>query len=320
MMSGMESSPVPVQPRAPAPPGPVPPDLRLDLWLVGERGVSRSTAQRLIAAGLVRVNGEPARPGHRVRGTDSVEVSAEPERADVPPRPGPAVDLHIVHEDEWLAVIDKPAGLVVHPAPGHPDGTLADGLRQRGAIWSVIGGDERPGIVHRLDRFTSGLLVAAKTEAAHRALAAQLESRRLGRTYWVLVHGRITEDTGEIDAPIGRDPRHRQRMAVVDDGRPALTEFRVMERCVDTSVLDVSLRTGRTHQIRVHCRYIGRPVVGDPVYGRDSAQMRPALHARALRFVHPADGGERAFESTLPPDLQALLERARAEPVGGMPR
>ena len=291
---------------------------RLDMWLVAERGMSRTAAHTLISAGMVTVNGKPGRPGQKVQPRDEVVVTGSPEVIAAPEavrEHDPAVDLHVVYEDEWLAVIDKPAGLVVHPAPGHPDGTMADGLRQRGDTWSVIGGEERPGIVHRLDRFTSGLLVAAKTEQAHRALSAQLEDRSLGRNYWVLVHGRITEDTGEIDAPIARDPRNRQRMAIVDDGRQAITDFRVLERCVDTTVLDVSLRTGRTHQIRVHCKYIGRPVVGDPIYGPDSEAQRPALHAWKIRFIHPGDGRERSFESPLPDDLIALLDLARAGSV-----
>ena len=290
-------------------------DPRLDMWLVAERAVSRAVAQQLITAGLVTVNGHRGRPGHRVRPADIIEVLPVPGPVPVPHRAAPVVAVSVVYEDEWLAVIDKPAGLVVHPAPGHPDGTLADGLRQRGDTWSVAGGADRPGIVHRLDRFSSGLLVVAKTGPVHAALTAQLVNRSLGRTYWVLVHGRVTEDTGEIDAPIGRDPGRRQRMAITDSGRPAFTDFTVIERCVDTTVLSVSLRTGRTHQIRVHCRYIKRPVVGDPVYGIDTDQERPALHARKLRFIHPHDGTERMYESPLPADLVELLERARKGPL-----
>jgi 23S rRNA pseudouridine1911/1915/1917 synthase len=288
---------------------------RLDMWLVADRAISRAVAQQLITAGLVTVNGQPGRPGHRVRPADIIEVLPFPDPVPIPPGAEPAVEVSVVYEDEWLAVIDKPAGLVVHPAPGHPDGTLADGLRQRGDTWSVAAGADRPGIVHRLDRFSSGLLVVAKTGPAHSALTAQLVNRSLGRTYWVLVHGRVAEDTGEIDAPIGRDPRRRQRMAITGNGRAALTDFAVIERCADTTVLSVSLRTGRTHQIRVHCRYIGRPVVGDPVYGIDTDQERPALHARKLRFIHPHDGTERMYESPLPADLIELLRRAHAGPL-----
>ena len=216
-------------------------------------------------------------------------------------------------EDDWLAVIDKPAGLVVHPAAGHPDGTLADILRARGTTWSLLGGAERPGIVHRLDRDTSGLLVVAKTEAAHRALAAQLRDRTLGRTYTAIVHGGFRESTGTIDAPLARDPRNRKRIAVVDSGRSAITDFRVAERLGKFSVLEVHLRTGRTHQIRVHLAYIRHPVVGDTVYGKPEPGLpRLALHAARLTFVHPADGQTRSFESPLPQDIEAFIERARA--------
>jgi len=291
------------------------PSLRLDQWIVRERGLSHSAARALIDAGRVRVNGRPGRPGQRVEPGAQVEVvDADPQALPAPPASTvPAPELHVVHEDEWLAVVDKPAGLVVHPAPGHPAGTLADALRHRGDLWSTAAGEDRPGIVHRLDRFTSGLLVVAKTEAAHRALAAQLAARSLGRTYWAMVWGAISETTGEIDAPIGREPRHRQRMAVVDAGRAARTDFRVVERLAQAAVLDVTLQTGRTHQIRVHLAWVGRPVVGDPLYGRrdDPWRGRPALHARRLRLVHPADGAERVFEAPLPADLARLLERAR---------
>lgn len=286
---------------------------RLDLWLAETHGISRSAAQTLIGAGAVRVNGRPGRPGQRIQPRDRVDVDELPVAEPGPSRTaGTPVSVHVILEDEWLAVIDKPAGMVVHPAPGHPDGTLADGLRQRGTTWSLIGGAERPGIVHRLDRFTSGLLIVAKTEAAHRALAAQLTARTLGRNYWTLAWGRFDEDSGDIEAPIGRDPRHRQRMAVVDSGRTAWTDFRVVERHRQATVLDVSLRTGRTHQIRVHLAHVNHPLVGDPMYGRkgDRHAGRPALHARMLRFRHPADGTERVVESPLPDDLTDLLRLA----------
>jgi 23S rRNA pseudouridine1911/1915/1917 synthase len=294
---------------------PTPSAPRLDMWLVAQRGISRAAAQTLVDAGLVRVNGRAGRAGQRVHPDDVVEVSDPPiaPAVDAPVADGPRVDLRVLHEDEWLAVIDKPAGLVVHPAPGHPHGTVADALRQRGDAWSLAGGTERAGIVHRLDRWTSGLMVVAKTESAHRALAAQLADRSLGRMYWTLVWGGVAEETGRVDAPIGRDPRDRKRMAVVDRGRAAVTDFRVVERMAQSTVLDVSLRTGRTHQIRVHLAYIGRPIVGDPVYGRrhDPHAGRPALHARMLHFVHPADGGVREYEAPLPDDLVALVQRAR---------
>ncbi len=292
---------------------PQPGRVRLDLRVMEQARVSRSAAQTLIAGGHVRVNDRLAKSGQRVRPADDVAViipagATPPELVD-----GPAVHLSVVYEDDALAVIDKPAGLVVHPAPGHPTGTLADGLRQRGTTWSQLGGEERPGIVHRLDRDTSGLLVVAKTEAAHRSLSLQLQRRTLGRVYWALVHGSFREATGRIDAPIGRDRGHRQRMAVVDDGRAAITDFVVVERMRRFTRLEVRLLSGRTHQIRVHLASISHPVAGDPVYGRrgDTVSSRPALHAHRLSFMHPDDGRHCEFEAPLPADLVAALDAAR---------
>ena len=288
---------------------------RLDVWLADSRSITRHAARTLIDAGLVTVDGRPGRPGQRVRETAVVRVSAASADNRVDPRIAPVerpVHIEVVYEDEALAVIDKPSGMVVHPAPGHPAGTVADGLKQRGTTWSLLGGAERAGIVHRLDRDTSGLLVVAKTEAAHRSLARQLSDRTLGRTYWALVQGGFREDSGTIDAPIARHPRDRRRMAIVDGGREAVTDFVVMERLGGASVLELSLRTGRTHQIRVHLASIGHPIVGDAVYGRpDLALGRPALHARRLRLVHPGDGSERSFESAIPQELIAAADRLR---------
>jgi 23S rRNA pseudouridine1911/1915/1917 synthase len=291
---------------------------RLDVWLADNRSITRHAARTLIDAGLVTVDGRTGRPGQRVR--DAAVVIVTP-GADVSPavdgvvtRLQTPVDLSVVYEDEALAVIDKPSGMVVHPAPGHPTGTLADGLKQRGTTWSLLGGTERAGIVHRLDRDTSGLLVVAKTEAAHRNLARQLSDRSLGRTYWALVHGGFREETGTIDAPIARHPRDRRRMAIVEGGREAVTDFRVVERLAGATVLELSLRTGRTHQIRVHLASIGHPIIGDAVYGRpDPSLGRPALHAMRLRLVHPTDGSERTFESPVPPELVEAAARLRVD-------
>jgi 23S rRNA pseudouridine1911/1915/1917 synthase len=289
---------------------------RLDVWLADTRRITRHAARTLIDAGLVSVDGRPGRPGQRVREAAVVLVAAgDVVSADEPLEAHPAqpVDLTVVYEDAALAVIDKPSGMVVHPAPGHPAGTLADGLKQRGTTWSLLGGAERAGIVHRLDRDTSGLLVVAKTEAAHRSLARQLSDRSLGRTYWALVHGGFREDTGTIDAPIARHPRDRRRMAIVEGGREAVTDFVVVDRLGGATVLELSLRTGRTHQIRVHLASIGHPIVGDAVYGRpDAALGRPALHAMRLRLVHPDDGTERSYESPVPPELAAAADRLRS--------
>jgi 23S rRNA pseudouridine1911/1915/1917 synthase len=292
---------------------------RLDVWLAEHRNVTRHAARTMIDAGLVTVDGRAGRPGQRVRESATVVVGpgeiVDP-TAPTAMRAQPQVDLTVVYEDEALAVIDKPSGLVVHPAPGHPSGTLADGLKQRGTTWSLLGGAERAGIVHRLDRDTSGLLVVAKTEAAHRSLARQLSDRTLGRTYWALVHGGFREESGTIDAPIGRHPRDRRRMAIIEGGREAITDFRVVERLNGATVLELSLRTGRTHQIRVHLASIGHPIIGDTIYGRpDPVLGRPALHAMRLRLVHPGDGTERTFDSPLPPELIAARDRLRsAEP------
>ena len=285
---------------------------RLDLRVARQSGVSRSAAQTLIAGGYVTVNDRPAKSGQRVGADDDVVVVIPPAASPLSDVAGPQVPLSIVYEDDALAVIDKPAGLVVHPAPGHPAGTLADGLRQRGTTWSQLGGEQRPGIVHRLDRDTSGLLVVAKTEAAHHSLSLQLQRRTLGRVYWALVHGTFRESTGRVEAPIGRDPGHRQRMAVVDAGRPAVTDFAVMERMRRFSRLEVRLLTGRTHQIRVHLASISHPIAGDTVYGRrsDEVSMRPALHAQRLTFLHPDDGRRCDFTSPLPADLEAALVAA----------
>lgn len=286
---------------------------RLDVWLADSRSITRHAARTLIDAGLVTVDGRPGRPGQRVRESALVRVSAA--AADGPQGVTLAhveqpVHLTVVYEDETLAVIDKPSGMVVHPAPGHPAGTVVDGLKQRGTTWSLLGGAERAGIVHRLDRDTSGLLVVAKSEAAHRSLARQLSDRSLGRTYWALVHSGFREASGTIDAPIARHPRDRRRMAIVEGGREAVTDFVVVERLGGASVLELSLRTGRTHQIRVHLASIGHPIVGDAVYGRpDLALGRPALHAKRLRLIHPGDGSERTFESPIPTELIAAADR-----------
>jgi 23S rRNA pseudouridine1911/1915/1917 synthase len=284
-------------------------DSRLDLRVARQSGVSRTAAQLLIAGGHVTVNNRPAKSGQRVAPADDVIVVMPPPQEAPAHDAGSRVPLTVVYEDDALAVIDKPAGMVVHPAPGHPTGTLADGLRQRGATWSQLGGEQRPGIVHRLDRDTSGLLVVAKTEAAHHSLSLQLQRRTLGRVYWALVHGTFQESTGRIDAPIGRDPGHRQRMAVVDGGRPAVTDFAVMERMRRYTRLELRLLTGRTHQIRVHLASISHPIAGDHVYGRRGEEIsaRPALHAQRLTFLHPDDDRRCDFTSPLPADLEAAL-------------
>jgi 23S rRNA pseudouridine1911/1915/1917 synthase len=286
---------------------------RLDIWLAGTYDLTRTAAQEAIKAGLVLVDGKPGKPSQLVSDDARIEV-LKVERAPIAiATESPAIDLDVVYEDDWLAVINKPAGMVVHPAAGHHGGTLADALKQRGNQWSRLGGEERAGIVHRLDRWTSGLLVVAKTEKAHQALASQLADHTLGRIYWALAWGNIKENSGAIDAPIARSRQDRKKMAIVEGGRAAQTAFRVAERLPETCVLDLELKTGRTHQIRVHLAYIKHPIVGDQVYGRKNDDFpRPALHARRLQLHHPSDGSIRVFESPLPDDLVALLKRARA--------
>jgi len=216
------------------------------------------------------------------------------------------MDLRIVYEDDDLVVIDKPAGLVVHPGPGHPTGTLVHGLLGRGPGWSTIGGTVRPGIVHRLDRDTSGLMVVARNDEAHRELARQLQRRVMTRRYRAIVVGEVADLAARIEAPIGRDRKNRQRMAVMAGGREAITEFRRLELRKGHSLLEVSLYTGRTHQIRVHLAYIRHPILGDPIYGRPSPLIpRPALHAQTLSLRHPRSGTLMTWQAPPPVDFEA---------------
>jgi 23S rRNA pseudouridine1911/1915/1917 synthase len=270
---------------------------------------TRTLAERLVSAGAVRVDGERRPKSHRLEGGEELEIEL-PE--GVPPVVE-APSLHVVHEDEHLLVIDKPAGLVVHPAPGHGGPTVAHGLVALGAA----GGDpERPGIVHRLDRNTSGLLVVARSEAAFSVLSDAIRERRVERRYLALVHGIPRSRTGRIEAPIGRDRRDRTRRSLdTESPRDAVTWFEVHERLGERTLLEVRLETGRTHQIRVHLGAVELPVCGDPVYGvaGDLGLARQFLHARRLRFAHPLTGEEIDVGSPLPPDLAQALDRARAE-------
>jgi 23S rRNA pseudouridine1911/1915/1917 synthase len=278
---------------------------RLDQYLAGLlEGQSRSQVQRLIAQGHVRLNDGPARAGSRLHAGDRLNWELPP---PTPTALQPeSIDLRILYEDDDLVVIDKPAGLVVHPGPGHPTGTLVHGLLGRGPGWSTIGGTERPGIVHRLDRDTSGLMVVARNDEAHRELARQLQRRIIRRRYRAIVVGEVADPAARIEAPIGRDPKNRQRMAVVANGREAITEFRRLGLAGGHSLLEVTLGTGRTHQIRVHLAYIHHPVLGDPVYGRRSPIIaRPALHAEALTFRHPRTGKVMSWQTPPPDDFES---------------
>jgi 23S rRNA pseudouridine1911/1915/1917 synthase len=280
---------------------------RLDVFLASHAG-SRAAAQRLIDGGRVTVNGEPRPKRHVLAGGETVAV-AEPEPGAEPPAVPPA-PFAVAYEDEHLLVIDKPPGVVVHPAHGHRQGTLVQALAGR-----VAGGDDpdRPGIVHRLDRDTSGLLVVARSEAAHAALKAQLARRELVREYLALVEGRPPARSGTIDAPLGRDRRVRTRISTdTDDGREAITHFEVERALPHDTLLRVRLETGRTHQIRAHLLAIGHPVAGDPEYGAAGRHglARQFLHAARLAFPHPMSGAAVDVSSPLPADLEAALQRA----------
>jgi 23S rRNA pseudouridine1911/1915/1917 synthase len=283
---------------------------RLDVALARVAGLSRARAGALIDAGSVRVNGGVARKSARVASSDTIDVD-EAVAAEVAVPDG----IEICYEDDHLLVVDKPSGVVVHAGAGVRGGTMVDALRAAGRDLAPGAGEDRPGIVHRLDRDVSGLLVVAKTDRAHEALVAAMRRRAVERRYLALVHGQPDADRGKIDAPVGRSPKHRTRMAVLPDGRPAVTWFEVRERFEDLALLDVRLETGRTHQIRTHLASIGHPIVGDAAYGRAPARARelgvrrPFLHAYRLSFAHPVTGEEITVGSELPVELATALER-----------
>jgi len=284
---------------------------RLDVFLAAHAG-SRSAAQRLIDGGHVTVDGAERPKRHVLAGGETIAVAA-PEAVAAAPDAPPAT-FRIAYQDDHLLVVDKPPGIVVHPAPGHRTGTLVQALAGR-----VAGGDdpERPGVVHRLDRDTSGLLVLARDEATHAALKAALARRDLVREYLALVEGRPPARSGTIDAPLGRDRRVRtRRSSDTDEGRPAVTHFEVVRALPEDTLLRVRLETGRTHQIRAHLLAIGHPVAGDPEYGAAGRHglQRQFLHAARLAFAHPATGAPVDIRSALPPDLAAALARAEGGP------
>jgi 23S rRNA pseudouridine1911/1915/1917 synthase len=320
---------------------------RLDVFVARHReDLSRAAVQRLIAEGHIRVTDEPARASLRLRSGSVVSVVVPPpvpvtvEAEEIP--------LEVVYEDADVIVVNKPAGLVVHPGAGNARGTLVNALLAHCDDLSGIGGELRPGIVHRLDKETSGLLAAAKNDLAHRSLAAQLKARTMHREYWALVWGVPKPTRGEIDLPIGRHPVHRQKMAVRDErfavrderfaagtGRTALTRYEVLEDFGRCALVACRLATGRTHQIRVHMAHLGHPLLGDPLYGRQrlSAQHFPpelqallaalpgqALHARTLGFHHPRTGEELLFSHEPPEPFMALLGWLREHPVGATQR
>ncbi len=297
-----------------------------ELWILaeesGERidallprcveGLSRARAQKLLEQGAVLLDGtQPVKKKYPVTAGQRFLLRL-PETTEIP-LVAQDIPLDVVFEDEDVIVVNKPRGLVVHPAPGHPDGTLVNALLWHcGSSLSGIGGEKRPGIVHRIDMDTSGLLIVAKNDMAHAALSAQLADRSLSRVYEAVVHGTPKQEVGTISAPIGRHPADRKRMAVVSNGRPAVTHYRVLERFRGFSHIQCKLETGRTHQIRVHMEYIGHPLVGDLVYGHkrpEKGLSGQCLHARRLRFIHPRTSLPVELECPLPDYFIGLLQK-----------
>lgn len=281
---------------------------RLDQYLAGlDTGMTRSRLSRLIVEGQVLVNGGPAKPSHKVRAGDRISLSVPPPR---PSSVGPQeIPVTVVYQDASVVVIDKPAGLAVHPGPGHPDMTLVNALLAMCPDIQGIGGEIRPGIVHRLDKDTSGLMMVAKTHQAHNDLSSQIKSRQVTKGYLALVEGTPKQLHGKVDAPVGRHPRRRTRMAVVVGGKEARTNYKVIHQVAGYSLLEIYLETGRTHQIRVHMAYLGHPLLGDTTYGRSSSLVnRHFLHAFHLGFKHPVNGESLEFKIDLPSDLTPVID------------
>lgn len=281
---------------------------RIDAYLAENTELSRSKLQKLIKDGAVLRNDRPCKPNTEVKEGDVIKLLAPVEDDTILPQPE-NIPLDVVYEDGDLAVINKPKGMVVHPAPGNPNGTLVNALLYRFQTLSDAQG-LRPGIVHRIDRYTSGLLVVAKNDAAHEALSKQFAAHTAHREYVCLVHGNLKEDSGTVDAPIGRHKTDRKRMAVVENGRHAVTHWRVAERFGEVTLLDVALETGRTHQIRVHMAYCKHPILGDEVYGSPAPKLGlngQALHGYRLTFTHPKTGETMSFTAAITEDFQKAL-------------
>lgn len=276
---------------------------RLDRFLFTRiPALSRARIQCLIEAGLVRINGAIAKPSAKLRAGDLVEASDPPTPDPVSATPEP-IPLSILYEDDDIVVLDKPPGLVVHPGAGHRSGTLVHALLHHCLHLSGIGGETRPGIVHRLDKDTSGCIVAAKNDVAHIALAKQFAGRSVTKIYLAIARGHPRKSQGRIEAPIGRHPIHRKRMAVVERGRPAATDYRVLAFCGPHVLIECTLHTGRTHQIRVHLKHLGHPICGDREYGGPADFPRQMLHAWKLGFLHPRNARRLDFTSPPPPDF-----------------
>ena len=273
-----------------------------------EPEITRSQLKNLINDGHVTVNGQAVKPKYKVQAGDKISlVKPEPQSLELTPE---NIPLDIVYEDDDVIVVNKPQGMVVHPAPGHPDHTLVNALLYHSPL-STINGTFRPGIVHRIDKDTSGLLMVAKNDLAHQSLAEQLRDKTNKREYLALVYGQIKEDEGTIDAPLGRNPQDRKKQAVVKGGRHAVTHFKVIKRYDNFTLVKCILETGRTHQIRVHMKYIGHPLVGDPLYGprKVIGKNGQFLHAALLGFKHPRTGKEMVFEAPLPENFQKMLDK-----------
>ncbi|CAG7621110.1 Ribosomal large subunit pseudouridine synthase D [Paenibacillus allorhizosphaerae] len=286
---------------------------RIDKFLAEslDDSISRTQIQQWIKDGCVTVGDRTVKPNYKLpEGERLILVMPEPEMLELTPEP---ISIDVVYEDADVIVVNKPRGLVVHPAPGHYSGTLVNALLYHCKDLSGINGIVRPGIVHRIDKDTSGLLMAAKNDLAHNALSEQLKAHTVNRKYIALVHGNVPHDNGTVDAPIGRDPKDRKLFTVTDkNSKHAVTHFVVMERFGDYTLVELKLETGRTHQIRVHMKFIGHPLVGDPQYGpaknKGIAMEGQALHAAVLGFEHPRTGEHLSFEAPLPDDMVRLLE------------
>ena len=287
---------------------------RLDKYLIDKLDISRSKIQEMVKQHLILVNEKEVKSSYQLKENDEVsvlgnlieETNATPEK----------MDLDIIYEDDDVMVINKPTGLVVHPSSGHFTGTLVNGLLYHTNNLSDNNGDIRPGIVHRIDKDTSGLLVVAKNNKAHEKLAEQLKDKTLSRIYIALVEGRINHDTGSIDAPIGRDINDRKKMCVTDENsKEAVTHFKVLERFKRATLIECKLETGRTHQIRVHMNYINHPVVGDPVYGykKNKSAFGQMLHAKEIGFIHPKTGKYMTFKCDVPKEFNEIVEKYRNE-------
>ena len=288
--------------------------IRLDKYLIDKLDISRSKVQEMIKQDLVLVNEKVVKNSYILKLDDEIKIIGELKKEDsVNPE---KMDLDIIYEDEDVIVINKPSGLVVHPAAGNYNNTLVNGLLYYTKNLSSSNGEERPGIVHRIDKDTSGLMIVAKNDKAHEFLSKQLKDKSLSRVYLALVSGKINHDTGTIDAPIGRDPKDRKKMCVTDvNSKEAITHFEVLERYKNASLIRCKLETGRTHQIRVHLSYINHPIINDPVYGskKKITSFGQMLHATELSFIHPKTNEKMTFKCEVPDEFNQILEEYKNE-------